>query len=103
MTGYAFHPEALQDLDEVWSFIARDSIDAADRMIAEILATVERLSVLPHQGFQRPELTSQPLRFVLVRDLLLVYAPDEEPVWILAILHGRRNPRVLAAILRDRG
>ena len=103
MTGYAFHPEALQDLDEVWTFIAKDSIDAADRVIAEILATVEGLSALPHQGFQRPDLTSQPLRIVLVRDLLVVYAPDEQPIWILAILHGRRNPRVLAAILWDRG
>ena len=35
MTGYAFHPEALLDLDEIWDFIAKDNLDAADRVVAE--------------------------------------------------------------------
>jgi hypothetical protein len=30
------------------------------------------------------------------------YAPDEERLILIAIVHGRRNPRVIAAILRDR-
>ena len=103
MTGYAFHPEALLDLDEVWEFIAKDSLDAADRVVAEILAAFEKISFLPHQGHQRPDLTTRPLRFTVVHDFLLVYAPNEQPLWVVAILHGRRNPRVLAAILADRG
>ena len=103
MTGYAFHPEALLDLDEIWEFIAKDSLDAADRVIGEVLAAIEELSALPHQGHQRPDLTTRPLRFTVVRDFLLVYAPDEQPLWVVAILHGRRNPRILAAILRERG
>jgi len=37
-----------------------------------------------------------------VRDYLIAYAPDEDPVWVLAVIHGRRNPRVMAAILRGR-
>jgi hypothetical protein len=32
----------------------------------------------------------------------IAYAPDERPLWVIAVLHGRRNPRVLAAILRGR-
>ncbi len=32
MTGYDFHPEARFDLDEIWEFIATDSLDAADRI-----------------------------------------------------------------------
>ena len=103
MTDYAFHPEALLDLDEIWDFIAKDSLDAADRMVAEILSTCEGLSRFPHQGHNRPELTSQPLRFAVIRDFVLAYAPDERPLWIVAILHGKRNPRLLATILRDRG
>lgn len=103
MTGYAFHPEALLDLDEIWEFIAKDSLDAADRVVAEILAAFEEISSLPHQGHHRPDLTTKPFRFMVVHDFLLVYAPDEQPLWVVAILHGRRNPRVLAAILRDRG
>lgn len=103
MTEYAFHPEALLDLDEIWEFIAKDSLDAADRVVAEILAACDGLCLQPGQGHHRPELTMRPLRLAIVRDFLLVYAPEEQPLWVVAILHGRRNPRVLAAILRDRG
>lgn len=30
MSSYAFHPEAVADLDEIWEYIAEDNIDAAD-------------------------------------------------------------------------
>ena len=33
MTDYAFHPEALNDLDEIWEFIAKDNVDAANRIV----------------------------------------------------------------------
>jgi plasmid stabilization system protein ParE len=53
-------------------------------------------------GHVRPDLAPSQIRFHVVRDYLLVYAPDEKPLLVLAVLHGRRNPRVLAAILRVR-
>jgi plasmid stabilization system protein ParE len=37
-----------------------------------------------------------------VRDYVIAYAAEEKPLTIVAILHGRRNPRVIAAILRNR-
>ena len=40
MTGYAFHPEARFDLDEIWEFIRADNLAAADRVIAEILSAI---------------------------------------------------------------
>jgi toxin ParE1/3/4 len=102
MTGYDFHPEAVVDLDEIWDFIAGDNPNAADRAIAEILAAVNKLVSFPKQGHKRPDLTTRPLRFTLVREYLIVYAPDEKPLWVVAIMHGRRSPRVMAAILRGR-
>jgi hypothetical protein len=42
------------------------------------------------------------LRFIVVREYLIAYAPEEKPLWVLAVLHGRRSPRVMAAILRGR-
>jgi plasmid stabilization system protein ParE len=102
MTGYDFHPEARFDLDEIWEFIRADNLDAADRMIAEILAAIEALVPFPNQGYRRPNLTSRPLRFMLVRDCVIAYAPEKKPLWIVAVFHGRRSPRVIAAILRGR-
>jgi hypothetical protein len=37
-----------------------------------------------------------------VREYLIAYAPDEKPLWIIAVMHGRRSPRIMAAILRER-
>jgi plasmid stabilization system protein ParE len=102
MTGYEFHPEARLDLDEIWEFIRADSLDAADRVIAEILSAIRAMVPFPHQGHRRPDLTSGPLRFIRVDDYLIGYAPDEEPLWVIAVLHGKRDPRILAAILRSR-
>ena len=47
MTGYDFHPEARLDLDEIWEFIRADNLDAADRVIAEILAAIAAAVPLP--------------------------------------------------------
>jgi hypothetical protein len=102
MSGYEFHPEARSDLDEIWKFIRADNLDAADRVIAEILAAVRALVPFPHAGHRRPDLTGHPLRFKRVRDYLIAYAPDEKPLWVIAVLHGHRSPRTMAAILRGR-
>jgi toxin ParE1/3/4 len=102
MSGYAFHPDTFADLDEIWEHIAQDNIDAADRVLADIHTVVRTLAASPHIGHQRRDLTALPLRFHVARNqYLIAYAPDEKPVWVLGIFHGRRNPRLMAAILRD--
>jgi antitoxin ParD1/3/4/toxin ParE1/3/4 len=77
MSGYAFHPEAFADLDEIWEFIAQDDIDAADLVLADIHDTLGALTAFPNIGHRRPDLTTRPLRFHVVRrEYLIAYAPD---------------------------
>ena len=102
MSGYAFHPDGFADLDEIWEYIAQDNVDAADRVLADIHSTLTTLAGSPEIGHRRPVLTARPLRFHVVREHLIAYAPAEKPLWVLAVFHGRRNPRLLAAVLRDR-
>jgi plasmid stabilization system protein ParE len=44
MSGYAFHPEAVADLDEIWEYIAQDNIDAADGVIDDIRSSLTTLA-----------------------------------------------------------
>lgn len=44
MIGYAFHPDAFADLDQLWEFIAANNVDAADRVIAEVFDTLGTLT-----------------------------------------------------------
>ena len=102
MSRFALHPEAYDDIDEARAYVAEDNPDAADRMVDEIFDRIRQLVSFPDQGFRRPNITSLPLRFVTVRDYLIAYAPEKKPLWVLAVFHGRRSPRVIAAILRSR-
>ena len=47
MTTYDFHPE-VENFAEIWDFIAEDSPAAADKVIADILDTIEALVPFPH-------------------------------------------------------
>jgi plasmid stabilization system protein ParE len=100
--GFALHPGAFDDLEEIRSYIAQDNFDAADRVIAEIFDAFRLTASFPHQGHRRPDLTSSLIRFKHVREYLIAYAPDEKPLWVIAVIHGRRNPRLIAALLRTR-
>jgi toxin ParE1/3/4 len=100
--GFQLHPGAVQDITEIWQFIAQDNLSAAARLREDILESVRKLAAFPHQGHKRPDLTSRPLRFQTIRDYLIAYAPEEKPIVVIAIIHGRRNPCVMAAILGGR-
>lgn len=71
-SGYALHLEAYADLDAIRYYIAQENPDAADRVMSEIFDTLRSLVTFPHQGHRRPDLTSRPLRFILVREYLTI-------------------------------
>lgn len=100
--GFALHPDAARDITEIWEYVAGDNPSAAGRVREDILQAIRNLVVFPHSGHVRRDLTSRPLRFIRVRDYLIAYAADEDPLWIIAVIHGHRDPRIMAAILRDR-
>jgi len=100
--GFRLHPLAAQDITEIWEYIAEDNPLAARRVREEILSRIRALVPFPNVGHKRPDLTGRPLRFISVREYLIAYAPEEKPLWVVAVMHGRRSPRVMAAILRGR-
>ena len=102
MSQFVLHPEALEDLEEIWEFIAADNLPAADRFVEEIYEAIHSLARFPEMGSLRPDISSRRLRFHPVGNFLIVYAPSEKPLAVMAVLHGRRNPRVIAALLRER-
>jgi toxin ParE1/3/4 len=102
MSGFTVHPEAFEDIDAIRAYIAEENPDAADRVVIAIFDRIRSLVEVPNQGYRRPNLTPRPLRFVLVHEYVIAYAPERTPLRVLAVFHGRRSPRVIAAILRGR-
>ena len=93
---------AAEDLDAIWWFIAKDSVDAADRVESEIVATCRRLAKHPRMGTKREDITALPVRLWTVtkyRNYVVVYRPETVPLQVIAVLHGVRD---LKHVLADR-
>ena len=99
MQRYQFTPQAADDLAEIWSYIAKDNPEAADRVEEAAFRACELLSTSPLAGRVRADLTSLPVRFWSVlpyRNYLIVYDPSATPLQILRILHAARDlPSIL--------
>ena len=102
MSGYDFHPKAFVDLDEIATTLATTARKPLIAWLTAFTGAILHAVPFPHSGHRRTDLTSRPLRFIRVRNYLIAYAPDEKPLWVIAVMHGHRSPRVMAAILRDR-
>jgi plasmid stabilization system protein ParE len=77
MNGFRLSPEAARDIEEIWEYIARDSVRAASRM--------------------RQDLTDKPVLFWSVYSYLIIDNPVTNPLEIVRVLHGAQDlPRVLA-------
>lgn len=98
MTRFDVAPEAIGDLQEIWNFIAQDSIEAADRVLEEFDHAFHQLAEMPGMGHLREDLTSRDVLFWTVRSYLVIYRATV-PLLVIAVLHGKRN---VTKILRER-
>ncbi len=91
---FQFTPEAAEDLDDIWRFIAEDNPDTADGVEIEIMETCRRLAKHPLIGTKRQDITALPVRFWTVpkfSNYVIVYRPDTAPLQVVAVLHGKRD------------
>lgn len=91
---------ALLDLDEIWSYIAQDSVEAADRWVAKLLDACESLTRNPHVGHAHADITDKAVLFWPVGAYLIVYRALNEGIEIVALTQGSRD---IPSFLRKRG
>jgi plasmid stabilization system protein ParE len=93
---------ARADIFNIWSYIANDNEDAADRVEQAIYDACAFVAEGPTRGHSRPDLTTRSLRFWTVTrypNYAVVYRPETAPLEIVAITHGKRNIR---RVLKER-
>ena len=100
MSGYAVSPRAIEDLFDIWQYIAQDSEDAANRVQSEFYEVFSALGRMPTQGHSRKDLTRKSVLFFPLYSYLIIYQPDINPIRIMAVVHGRLNVK---RILKQRG
>jgi len=99
---YVLTPLAKADIFDIWSYIADDSEDAADRVEQAIYDACAFIAEAPVRGHSRRDLTARSLLFWTVTrypNYAVVYRPETAPLEIVAVMHGKRNVR---RVLKER-
>jgi toxin ParE1/3/4 len=86
-------PRAEADLDEIWLYVARDSgsIEVASRLIDSITQRFLVLADFPHAGRTRDDDFGTGTRSFAVGEHVIVYCVIGSDVFILRVVHGRRD------------
>ncbi len=96
MSVYVLSPDALQDLQDIWEFVALDSVNAADLLEEGFFGAFGKLARQPGMGHTRTDLTERDVRFWPVGSYLTVYRVLPKTLEVVAVLHGARDiPEVI--------
>ena len=83
-------PKALSDTFEIWSYIAENNLQAADRWVDELTDQYNLICRQPFLGRQQDELETE-LRSIPFGRYLIFYKAREDKIYIIRVLHSARN------------
>lgn len=89
MARRRIRPDADEDLNQIWSFIAANNPRAADAMIDRLTEAFDMLLTMPQAGRARREF-GENLRSFVIDNYVVFYAAVSEGIDIVRIMHGRR-------------
>lgn len=85
-----FTRAAREDLIAIWTHIAEDNPQAADRVLDRLEEAASRLADTPQIGPARDDIRSG-LRYLVSGSYLLLYRIRESGIEIVRAVHGRRD------------
>ncbi|MBU4526653.1 MAG: type II toxin-antitoxin system RelE/ParE family toxin [Desulfomicrobium sp.] len=83
-------PQALEDLELIAEYIARDSDFYARAVVQALLEGARSLGTLPNRGRIVPEFGDPCIRERLLYSYRLIYRIETERIVIVAVIHGQR-------------
>ncbi len=83
-------PRALDDVDSIAAYIARDSPAYASAVVAKIIKSTRTLRIFPLGGRIVPELDREDTREIFAYSYRIIYTVDRTNVTIAAVIHARR-------------
>jgi len=90
-------PRAETDLDDIWSFVAKESgsLEIANRLIDTLTDRFFMLAGFPYVGRARDDDFGPGCRSVAVGEYVIVYCVENVDVLILRVVHVRRDLEAL--------
>jgi plasmid stabilization system protein ParE len=91
MAEVIWSPEAIQDLEDIAAFIARDSEYHAAMFVQRLIDATDRLGQFPESGRMIPEVGAEKYREIIEGAYRIMYSIHGDAVRIDAVLHGARR------------
>jgi addiction module RelE/StbE family toxin len=82
---------ALQDLNEIKAYIARDSDFYATRFIEKLIDGVGSLSSFPEMGRKVPEAQSELIRELIYRPYRIIYKINKNYIDIITVVNSHMD------------
>jgi antitoxin ParD1/3/4/toxin ParE1/3/4 len=95
MNRYVLTRRAERDLEEILDYVASESAQSAQIVLADIRAALERLAEMPGIGHQRKDVPDDRYRFWLANRFIIAYFPRTKPLQIVRIVGAKRDFRKL--------
>jgi len=83
-------PEALEDIEAIAAYIARDSTFYAGAVVEKMLVAAAALNQFPESGRIVPELNQPDIRERFVYSYRLIYQIEPARILVTAVIHGKR-------------
>jgi plasmid stabilization system protein ParE len=81
---------ALSDIEEIISYISRDSEQYAVNFASKIVETIEKAGLFPEIGRIVPEYNDSELRELIYRNYRIVYKIKPQMIEIVTVFQGSR-------------
>ena len=82
---------ARLDIHNIWDYIAKDNVRAADSLIAEIRLALDQIEEFPAIGHIKEEVAPSTLRFWRVQSFLIAYREKSNVIEVVRVISGYRD------------
>ena len=91
MAKVIWAPSALDDVESIAAYIAKDSVEMASLFVSRLFDATDRLQEFAFSGRMIPEINNPDCRKVIYGTYRIMYRVEKKEVWVTGVIHGARD------------
>lgn len=91
MGAVIWSPSALDDVDFIAEFIARDSVFQSSLFVIRVIEATNRLEIFPFSGRKITEIDKDNCLEIIFGAYRIMYEIKDNEIWITGVVHCARN------------
>jgi toxin ParE1/3/4 len=91
MAEVIWAPSALDDVESIAEYIAKDSVEMASLFVSRLFYATNLLQEFPFSGRIIPEINNPDCREIIYGSYRIMYRVEKNEVWVTGVIHGARD------------